>query len=90
MFGRLRGAAVVTLRVVTLIMITAGVSACANSSVPESSLPAGGLQLSDGAATAAVARQGFPKSVAARVLAAIALERVTGRKTDPARFVAQN
>lgn len=36
------------------------------------------------------ARQVGRKSLAARVLAAIALERVTGRKPDPGRFIDSN
>jgi hypothetical protein len=35
-------------------------------------------------------RQAAKKTLAAKVLAAIALERVTGRKPDPARFVGYN
>jgi hypothetical protein len=35
-------------------------------------------------------RQAGKKTLAAKVLAAIALERVTGRKPDPARFVGYN
>ncbi|MGH6814688.1 MAG: hypothetical protein ACREC6_03195 [Hyphomicrobiaceae bacterium] len=72
-----------TSRVVILILVTVGVSACAASSGPDP-----GAQFAARGSAAADFPEKFPKSVAARVLAAIALERVTGRKTDPARFLA--
>lgn len=60
------------------------VGGCANE---RSSSPA----LATGSAAAALPAAGpIPKTMSSRVLAAIALERVTGLKPDPGRLVAPN
>jgi hypothetical protein len=43
--------------------------------------------VNSGAGTAAETRMAAKKTLAAKVLAAIALERVTGRKPDPSRLI---
>lgn len=62
----------------------AGASAVITGSLPQGYAEAASLE------AAAETMQAARKTLAAKVLAAIALERVTGRKPDPARFAELN
>jgi hypothetical protein len=66
---------------------TAGLGAFAVSPISTGAVPAPGPQTdAEKLEAAAEARLAGRRSMASKVLAAIALERVTGRKPDPSRF----
>jgi hypothetical protein len=76
-----------------LLVLAAAVAGCAGETPPISSLaPASALAITASPAAAATvepASQSYRKTMSDRVLAAIALERVTGMKPDPARLVVE-
>ena len=79
----------VTIRVVIAIGVSVGLSACANEHPTAASFAATpiGMPGMISSASAAPASAMPKKTMTDRVLAAMALERVTGMKPDPARLV---
>ena len=77
----------VRIRAVLAIVLPLALSACANESTTAQFLPASVLATGAGPMPVEVTPVELPqKTMSDRVLAAIALERVTGLKPDPARF----
>jgi hypothetical protein len=90
------GDAVVPVRVLLLIGVAAAMSGCANETTPmrfglQSGLSSTAKASMLGGPAAAVAqdadlKRAAKQTVSAKMLAAIALQRVTGRTADPSRF----